>query len=162
MATKLKPSEMENNNKDLWLQKFLEIIARKRLVMYRFVSQSLQILVWGNGGGVVLLVGLISGGNANERVHWGIILTLLIFLSGVIMAAIALIFTTAVAIKEAHTVETAMYRFLKDEMSREEALVYEEKDTFKWVNVAAICGSFSAIAFIAGLVFSVIQVSLFF
>ena len=154
--------EKENGSRELWLQKFLEIVARKRLIMYRFISQSLQILVWGNGGGVVLLLGFVTGGNYSQKVHWGIIISLLIFLSGVILAAISLILTTTVAIKEAHTIETALYRFLKNEMSREEALIYENKETFRWVNTSAICGAFSAIAFITGMIISVIQIAIFF
>ncbi len=154
--------EKENGSRELWLQKFLEIVARKRLIMYRFISQSLQILVWGNGGGVVLLLGFITGGNSDQRAHWGIIISLLVFLSGVILAAISLILTTTVAIKEAHTIETALYRFLKKEMSREEALIYENEETFRWVNTSAICGAFSAIAFIAGMIISVIQIAIFF
>ena len=153
---------MESNNRDLWLQKLLEIVARKRLIMYRFISQSLQILVWGNGGGVVLLLGFVTGGNSDQRAHWGIIISLLIFLSGVILAAISLILTTTVAIKEAHTIETALYRYIKKEMSSEDAIIYENKETFRWVNTSAICGAFSAIAFIAGMTISVIQISIFF
>lgn len=158
----MKLSEFDNGSGELWLQKYLEVTSRKREVMYRFIGQSLQTLVWGNGGGVALLLGFISSGSINQSIHWGIFVTLLLFLTGVILASITLIFTTTVAIKEAHMIETAMYKFLKDEIPREEALIYDEKETFKWVNTTAICGTISAIVFVVGLIFAVVQIALFF
>ncbi len=153
-------TDLESPQANYWLVKLHEITSLRRGVMFRFIGQAIQVLILGNAGGIGLILGAAPSGG--EKAHWLALANLSVFVLGVIAAAATLILMTTVIVKEAHAVETALHRFVRDDLSREEVLVFTDPEAFRWANVAAACGILSAVFLCLGALLGLAQVALFY
>ncbi len=89
-----------------WLRELYKVVAVRRTSMFRLITESVRLVLFGNGGGAALIIGFMSTStkalDAAPTYHWLALITLLIFGVGTLAAALAMILVTVVAIKEAH------------------------------------------------------------
>src|ERR1700722_4911567 len=113
-----------------WRLKLQENLATRRGTMYRFLASSLQLLLLGNAGGVGFIFGMFRTGNEPLWVHWACVIAIIIFMLGCLTAALTLVYANALAIKEAHAAESALYGYINNKMSGEEAILFLDDSTF--------------------------------
>lgn len=154
----MKFSAMSTSDAEEWLRKLHENVARKRQVMYRFIAESVRMIMFGNGGGIALVMGM-AGSEPTESYHGWLIANMVLFILGVLCTALSLAFVTSVTVKEAHSAELGMYQFIHDEKNREQTLFFSENTIPRlsiiagiWALLAAIClgaGGLSVLALLA-------------
>lgn len=153
----LKPAEQEQ-----WLRKLQEMVVMRRGKMYRFIAETVRMLVFANAGGIALVAGFFPGTIGEESFHWVSLATMCFFIVGALCAALTEIFITAVTVREAHGMETALHEFSKGKLKREEVMFYLDKGTLKVANYASGFGVVSAVFFGIGCIMGVVQLVFFF
>ncbi len=147
-----------------WLRELYKVVAQRRGVMFRLITESTRLLLLGNAGGAALIIGIMSasGGADDPPYHWFALLTLVVFGVGILASASTMILVALVAIKEAHGAETGLKRFVDGEIDRTQVLFTVENQTFRIADMATAAGVVSAIGFMAGGVASIVLLTLFF
>ena len=147
-----------------WLRELYKVVAMRRSSMFRLITESVRLVLFGNGGGAALVIGFMSTStvDANPSYHWLSLLTLLVFGIGTLAAALAMILVTIVSIKEAHSAETALKKFVDGEIHRDQVMFTIEDQTFRIADAATFAGVFAAIAFGLGGVGAITLLMLFF
>ena len=132
-----------------WLRELYKVVAMRRTSMFRLITESVRLVLFGNGGGAALVIGFMSASNvdASPTYHWIAVVTLAVFGIGTLGAALSMILVTVVAIKEAHSAETALKQFVDGEFDRSEVMFVVEEQTFRFADSATFAGLFSAGAF---------------
>lgn len=132
-----------------WLRELYKVVAMRRSSMFRLITESVRLVLFGNGGGAALVIGFMSASNvdANPTYHWLALLTLLVFGVGTLASALAMILVTVVSIKEAHSAETALKGFADGSLHRDQVMFTVEDQTFRIADAATFAGVFAAIAF---------------
>ena len=142
MKSDLKPAEHEQ-----WLRELQEMVVMRRGTMYRYIAETVRMLVFANAGGIALIVGFFPGTIGEESFHWMSLATMCFFIVGALAAALTQIFVTAVTVREARGMETALLQFTKGKLKREDVMFYLEKETLKVANFASGFGVVSAVFF---------------
>ena len=147
-----------------WLRELYKVVAQRRGIMFRLITESTRLLLLGNAGGAGLIIGLMSaaGGGEDAAYHWLALLTLVVFGVGVLSSALTMILVALVAIREAHGAETGLKRFVDGEIDRSEVLFVVEDQTFRIADFATVSGVVSAICFMAGGLAGIVLLTLFF
>ncbi len=147
-----------------WLRELYKVVAMRRRTMFRLITESTRLLLFGNGGGTALIVGFMSAatGPEDSAYHWLALLTLLVFAVGTIASALTMILVALVAIKEAHGAETGLKRFVDGEIDRDQVLFIIEKQTLRLADLATGAGVVSAVGFLLGGLISLVLLTIFF
>lgn len=147
-----------------WLRELYKVVAQRRGIMFRLITESTRLLLLGNAGGAGLVIGLMSaaGGGEDAAYHWIALLTLVVFGVGVLSSALTMILVALVAIREAHGAETGLKRFVDGEIDRSEVLFVVEDQTFRIADFATVSGVVSAICFMTGGLAGIVLLMLFF
>ncbi len=147
-----------------WLRELYKVIARRRGVMFQMITESARILLFGNAGGAGLVIGLMSASSGNDAsvFHWLAITALFIFGLGTLASALTMVLVTFVAVKEAHSAETGLKRFVDGEIDRTQVLFVVENQTFRIADFATVSGMVAAIGFMVGGVIGIVLLALFF
>ncbi len=147
-----------------WLRELYKVVAQRRGVMFRLITESTRLLLLGNAGGAALIIGIMStsGGAEDPAYHMIALLTLVVFGVGILASASTMILVALVAIKEAHGAETGLKRFVDGEIDRTEVLFTVDDQTFRIADLATVSGVISAIGFLSGGVASIVLLTLFF
>ncbi|MDE0038251.1 MAG: hypothetical protein OXU77_11970 [Gammaproteobacteria bacterium] len=147
-----------------WLRELYKVVAQRRGVMFRLITESTRLLLLGNAGGAGLIIGLMSaaGGGEDAAYHWIALLTLVVFGVGVLSSALTMILVSLVAIREAHGAETGLKRFVDGEIDRSEVMFVVEEQTFRIADFATVSGVVSAVCFMAGGLAGIVLLTLFF
>ena len=147
-----------------WLRELYKVVAQRRGVMFRLITESTRLLLFGNAGGAALIIGIMSasGGAEDAPYHWIALLTLVVFGIGILTSAATMILVALVAIKEAHGAETGLKRFVDGEIDRTEVLFTVENQTFRIADLATASGVLSAVGFMVGGVASIVLLTIFF
>ncbi|MDE0103382.1 MAG: hypothetical protein OXN89_13480 [Bryobacterales bacterium] len=135
-----------------WLRELYKVVAMRRSTMFRLITESVRLVLFGNGGGAALIIGFMSASNVDQTptYHWMALITLLVFGVGTLAAALAMILVAVVTIKEAHSAESALKRFADGEFDRDNVMFVVEQATFRFADYATFAGLFSTAAFGAG------------
>ncbi len=147
-----------------WLRELYKVVAQRRGVMFRLITESTRLLLLGNAGGAAVIIGIMSasGGAEDPAYHWIALLTLVVFGIGILASATTMILVALVAIKEAHGAETGLKRFVDGEIDRTQVLFTVEQQTFRIADLATASGVVSAVGFMTGGVASIVLLTLFF
>lgn len=132
-----------------WLRELYKVVAMRRSSMFRLITESVRLVLFGNGGGAALVIGFMSASSvdANPTYHWLALLTLMVFGIGTLASALAMILVTVVSIKEAHSAETALKGFADGSLHRDQVMFTVEDQTFRIADAATFAGVFAAVAF---------------
>lgn len=155
--TDLTPADAEQ-----WMRKLLEMVVVRRGTMYRFIADSIRTLNLANAGGVAMIIGFVRGAGGKEPFHWLALFTMGLFILGALTSAITLILITAVTVKEAHGMETALHEFVGGKLTREEVMFFLETETTRLANTASGFGVVSALFFVLGCLAGLAQLAFFF
>lgn len=160
---KITEFELEETGEE-WLRELYKVVAMRRGAMFRLITESVRLLLFGNGGGAAIIVGLMvaAGGEQDSPYHWPALLTLLVFGLGTLASALTMILVTAVSVQEAHAAETALKRLADGDIDRGEAMFTVERHTFRLADFATATGVASASAFLLGGMASIALLVLFF
>lgn len=147
-----------------WLRELYKVVAQRRGIMFRLITESTRLLLLGNAGGAGLIIGLMSaaGGGEDAAYHWIALLTLVVFGVGVLSSALTMILVALVAIREAHGAETGLKRFVDGEIDRSEVMFVVEEQTFRIADFATVSGVASAVCFMTGGLAGIVLLTLFF
>lgn len=148
-----------------WLRELYKVVAMRRRTMFRLITESTRLLLFGNAGGTALIVGFMSAatsGNEEGLFHWVALINLLVFAVGTLASALTMILVALVSIKEAHGAETGLKRFVDGEIDRTEVLFIIEQKTFRLADLATGSGLVSAVGFMLGGFISLILLTIFF
>ncbi len=148
-----------------WLRELFKVVAMRRRTMFRLITESTRLLLFGNAGGTALIVGFMSAatsGNEDAPFHWIALINLLVFAVGTLASALTMILVALVAIKEAHGAETGLKRFVDGEIDRTQVLFIIEQKTFRLADLATGSGLVSAVGFMLGGFISLILLTIFF
>ena len=147
-----------------WLRELYKVIARRRGVMFRMITESTRILLFGNAGGAGLVIGLMSASSESETTifHWLALVALFIFGFATLASALTMLLVTFVSVKEAHAAETGLKQFVDGEVDRTHVLFVIENQTFRIADYATVSGMIAAIGFMAGGSIGIILLALFF
>lgn len=147
-----------------WLRELYKVVAQRRGIMFRLITESTRLLLLGNAGGAGLIIGLMSaaGGGEDAAYHWIALLTLVVFGVGVLSSALTMILVALVAIREAHGAETGLKRFVDGEIDRSEVMFVVEEQTFRIADFATVSGVASAVCFMMGGLAGIVLLTLFF
>ncbi len=148
-----------------WLRELFKVVAMRRRTMFRLITESTRLLLFGNAGGTALIVGFMSAatsGNEDEPFHWIALINLLVFAVGTLASALTMILVALVSIKEAHGAETGLKRFVDGEIDRTQVLFIIEEKTFRLADLATGSGLVSAVGFMLGGFISLILLTIFF
>ena len=147
-----------------WLRELYKVVAQRRGIMFRLITESTRLLLLGNAGGAGLIIGLMSaaGGGEDAAYHWIALLTLVVFGVGVLSSALTMILVALVAIREAHGAETGLKRFVDGEIDRSAVLFVVEDQTFRIADFATVSGVVSAVSFMTGGLAGIVLLTLFF
>ena len=147
-----------------WLRELYKVVAQRRGIMFRLITESTRLLLLGNAGGAGLIIGLMSaaGGGEDAAYHWIALLTLVVFGVGVLSSALTMILVALVAIREAHGAETGLKRFVDGEIDRSAVLFVVEDQTFRIADFATVSGVVSAVSFMMGGLAGIVLLTLFF
>ena len=132
-----------------WLRELYKVVAMRRSSMFRLITETVRLVLFGNGGGAALIIGFMSasGVDATPAYHWLALITLLVFGVATLAAALSMILVTVVAVKEAHSAETGLKRFVDGEANRDEVMFTIEDKTFRYADSATFAGLLGAGAF---------------
>jgi len=145
-----------------WWVKLQQNVSMRRGTVYRFLSSSLQLLMFGNAGGIGFILGLFPSGAEPPGVHWFCVSAILSFLLGCLTSAGTIVFVATLAMKEAHAAETALVKLIKKQMSHEEAVLYVDKSAFSVAASAMIAGLFSVGFLIVGAIIGVVLLTVYY
>ena len=148
-----------------WLRELFKVVAMRRRTMFRLITESTRLLLFGNAGGTALIVGFMSAatsGNEEGLFHWVALINLLVFAVGTLASALTMILVALVSIKEAHGAETGLKRFVDGEIDRTQVLFIIEEKTFRLADLATGSGLVSAVGFMLGGFISLILLTIFF
>ena len=144
-----------------WLRELYKVVTLRRGNMFGMITESARQLLFGNAGGAALIIGFISSGVENPAYHWAASLGLLSFVVGIIASALTMILVTWVSVKEAHSAEYGLKRFVDGEIDRTEALFTVDKQNLRAANFATASSLFSALGFVLGGLFSIVLIIVF-
>lgn len=147
-----------------WLRELYKVVALRRGTMFRMITETARLLLFGNGGGAALIIGFMSASTGGEdpAYHWASLLTLLMFAVGTLASAMAMILVAVVSVKEAHGAENALKRFVDGEIDRTQVMFTVEEQTFRLADYATAAGIVSAVGFLLGGLSSIILLIIFF
>ncbi len=147
-----------------WLRELYKVVALRRGTMFRMITETARLLLFGNAGGAALIIGFMSASTGGEdpAYHWASLLTLLMFAVGTLASAMAMIMVAVVSVKEAHGAENALKRFVDGEIDRTQVMFTVEEQTFRLADYATAAGIVSAVGFLLGGLSSIILLIIFF
>ena len=147
-----------------WLRELYKVIAQRRGIMFRMITESTRILLFGNAGGAGLVIGLMSASTEGETAifHWLALVALFTFGFAMLASALTMLLVTFVSVKEAHATETGLKQFVDGEINRTDVLFTVENQTFRIADFATVSGMVAAIGFMAGGAFGIVLLALFF
>lgn len=147
-----------------WLRELYKVVHMRRGTMFRLITESARLLLLGNAGGAALIVGFMSGGSGNEdeAYHWVALATLLIFAIGTLASALTMILVATVSVKEAHSAEEALKRFVDREIDRTQVLFTLGDQTFQIADYSLASGAVSVAGFMLGGLSSILLLMVFF
>ena len=147
-----------------WLRELYKVVAQRRGVMFRLITESTRLLLLGNAGGAALIIGFMSttSGNEDAAYHWLALITLVVFAIGILASALTMILVALVSVKEAHGAENGLKRFIDGEIDRSEVLFTVQDETFRIADFATISGVVSAVGFMLGGLSSILLLMIFF
>ena len=146
------------------LHELYKVIAQRRGIMFRLITESARMLLLGNAGGAALIAGVMStsSGSGDTSYHWFALLALIVFGLGILASAMTVILVTLVAVKEAHGAENGLKRFVDGEIDRTQVMFTVEAQTFRIADFATVSGVVSAAGFMLGGLISLVLLTLFF
>ena len=147
-----------------WLRELYKVVAQRRGVMFRLITESTRLLLLGNAGGAALIIGFMSTASGNEDApyHWLALITLVVFAIGILASALTMILVALVSVKEAHGAENGLKQFIDGEIDRSEVLFTVQDETFRLADFATISGVVSAIGFMLGGLISILLLMIYF
>lgn len=147
-----------------WLRELYKVIALRRGTMFRMITESARILLFGNAGGAALVIGFLTptAGSEEGLFHYLAIIALLLFAIGTLASAVTMILVTVVSVREAHAAETGLKRFVDGEIDRSEVMFAVESRTFQLADFATVAGMFAAASFMFGGLIVLILISTYF
>ena len=148
-----------------WLRELYKVVAMRRGTMFRLITESARLLLLGNAGGAALIIGFMStstGGAEDPAYHWFSLGTLLVFAIGTLASALTMILVAFVSVKEAHSAEEALKRFVDGEIDRSQVMFTVGPQTFRLADFSMVSGTVSAVSFMLGGLSSIILLTLFF
>lgn len=148
-----------------WLRELYKVVAMRRGTMFRLVTESARLLLLGNAGGAALIIGFMStssGGSEDPAYHWFSLGTLLVFAIGTLASALTMILVAFVSVKEAHSAEEGLKRFVDGEIDRSQVMFTVGPQTFRLADFSMVSGTVSAVSFMLGGLSSIILLTLFF
>ena len=147
-----------------WLRELYKVVALRRGTMFRMITETARLLLFGNAGGAALIIGFMSASTGGEdpAYHYASLLTLLMFAVGTLASAMAMIMVAVVSVKEAHGAENALKQFVDGEIDRTQVMFTVEEQTFRLADYATAAGVVSAVGFLLGGLSSIILLIIFF
>ena len=147
-----------------WLRELYKVVAMRRGTMFRLITESTRMLLYGNAGGAALVVGFmgVPSGEENVVYHWFSLLTLIAFGLGILASALTMVLVTLVAVKEAHGAETGLKEFVDGRLDRTRVLFTVAGQTFRLADLATVSGTLSAVSFMLGGLSSIVLLTLYF
>ena len=147
-----------------WLRELYKVVALRRGTMFRLITESARLLLLGNAGGAALIIGFMSASSGAEDAayHWLALATLIVFAIGTLASALTMILVAMVSVKEAHSAEEGLKRFVDGEIDRTGALFTVGDQTFRIADFSLATGVVSAVGFILGGLSSIVLLMLFF
>ena len=147
-----------------WLRELFKVVARRRAVMFRLISETTRMLLLGNGGGAALVIGFMSTQPEAESAayHWISLVALSLFGIGVLASAMTIILVAMVAVREAHSSETGLKQFVDGDIDRSEVMFVVEEPAFRIADYATGCGLLSALTFLLGGLTALLLLTVFF
>lgn len=147
-----------------WLRELYKVVALRRGTMFRMITESTRLLLFGNAGGAALIIGFMSAatGDQGSAYHWISLLSLLAFAIGTLASALTMILVAVVSVKEAHGAEKGLKRFVDGEINRSEVMFTIEDQTFRLADSATVSGVVSAVGFMLGGVITIALLMIFF
>ena len=147
-----------------WLRELYKVVALRRGTMFRMITETARLLLFGNAGGAALIIGFMSASTGGEdpAYHYASLLTLLMFAVGTLASAMAMIMVAVVSVKEAHGAENALKRFVDGEIDRTQVMFTVEEQTFRLADYATAAGVVSAVGFLLGGLSSITLLIIFF
>ncbi len=147
-----------------WLRELYKVIALRRGTMFRLITESARMLLYGNAGGSALIIGFMSNAATTESAfyHWSLLLALVVFGTGILMSALTLILVTMVSVKEAQGAENGLKQFVDGNLDRTNVLFTVETATFRLADYTTLAGTVSAACFMIGGLISLILLVIFF
>jgi len=147
-----------------WLRELYKVVALRRGTMFRMITESARLLLFGNAGGAALIIGFMSTatGDQDSSYHWFSLLSLLAFAIGTLASALTMILVAVVSVKEAHGAEKGLKRFVDGEINRSEVMFTIEDQTFRLADTATVSGLVSAIGFMLGGLVTIALLMIFF
>ncbi len=125
------------------------------------------MLLLGNAGGAALIIGLITaygfgGEDKDVLYHWFEIFNLVVFGLGILASAATTILVALVSVKEAHSAEVGLKRFIELKEDRSSVLFFLEPQNVYLANFSTVLGVLSAACFLLGAIASLLLLVLFF
>lgn len=150
-----------------WCRELYKVVSQRRSVMFRLVSESSRMLLLGNAGGAALIITLITaygfGGESKDVLyHWFEIVNLVVFGLGILTSAATTILVALVSVKEAHSAEVGLKRFIELKEDRSSVLFYLEPQNVYLANFSTVLGVLGAACFLLGAITSLLLLVLFF
>ncbi len=147
-----------------WLRELYKVIALRRGTMFRLITESARMLLYGNAGGSALIIGFMSNTARTESAfyHWFLLLALIVFGTGILMSALTLVLVTMVSVKEAQGAENGLKQFVDGNLDRTNVLFTVENATFRLADYTTLAGTISAACFMIGGLISLILLVIFF
>ena len=148
-----------------WLRELYKVVAMRRGTMFRLITESTRMLLYGNAGGAALIIGFMgvpSGTEESMAYHWISLLTLIVFGFGILASALTMVLVTLVSVKEAHGAETGLKEFVDGRLDRTRVLFTVAGQTFRLADFATVSGTVSAMSFMLGGLSSIVLLTLFF
>ena len=148
-----------------WLRELYKVVAMRRGTMFRLITESSRLLLLGNAGGAALIIGFMSassGGAEDPAYHWFALGTLLVFAIGTLASALTMILVAFVSVKEAHSAEEALKRFVDGEIDRSQVMFTVGPQTFRLADFSMLSGMVSTVSFMLGGLSAIVLLTLFF
>lgn len=147
-----------------WLRELYKVVALRRGTMFRMITESARLLLFGNAGGAALIIGFMSSatGDQDSAYHWFSLLSLLAFAIGTLASAATMILVAVVSVKEAHGAENGLKRFVDGEINRSQVMFTIEEQTFRLADSATVSGVVSALGFMLGGLITIALLMIFF
>ena len=147
-----------------WLRELYKVVALRRGTMFRMITESTRLLLFGNAGGAALIIGFMSAatGDQGTSYHWFSLFSLLAFALGTLASAMTMILVAVVSVKEAHGAEKALKRFVDGEINRSQVMFTIEEQTFRLADSATVSGVVSALGFMVGGLITIALLMIFF
>ena len=147
-----------------WLRELYKVVALPRGTMFRMITESARLLLFGKAGGAALIIGFMSTatGDQGSTYHWVSLFSLLAFAIGTLASALTMILVAVVSVKEAHGAENGLKRFVDGEINRSQVMFTIEEQTFRLADSATVSGIVSALGFMLGGLITIALLMIFF